>query len=71
MDAEKLTRDATIITRQLLRMALNDPGAIIVMMVDDVSPDDIKEEVFSLLEYLEKTKPGKPEEAEKAPEADA
>ena len=64
MDAEQRTRDAITITRIILKQAMMSPFTLAVMTVDSMDPDAMEDTVVDILEYLEKTRPGKPEEAE-------
>ena len=57
MDAEERTHDAVSITRELLYNVFDDPGAIIMMTMDCIKPEDVENQVAMILEYLERTKP--------------
>jgi len=64
MDAEQRTLDAITITRKLMRDALNNPNAVLGMTDRGLTPEDVENQICEILEYLDKTKPKKPEEAE-------
>jgi len=64
MDAEQRTRDAITITREVRRKALASPFTMAQMTLFEVDPEHVQDKVYDLLEYLDKTNPKKPEEAE-------
>ena len=64
MSAETRTRTAIAFTRLILQKVLDSPFTLAVMARDEVSPDAVEDTVAEILEYLEKTAPEKPQEAE-------
>jgi len=65
MDASQRTRDAITITRSILSKALTSPFTMAELTIWEVPPESIENQVTEMLEYLDKTNPKKPEEAEK------
>lgn len=59
MDAEERTRNAIIVTRNLLQKALTSPFTLAVMTAENVNPNHVEDKVFDILCYLEKTSPTK------------
>jgi len=57
MDVEERTKEAIILTREILLSVLDDPGSLIAMIVNDVAPEDVEDQVCNVLEYLGKTTP--------------
>jgi len=64
MDAEQRTKDAITITRSILTKALTSPFTMVHMTMFEEDPEHVQDKVYDLLEYLEKTRPVKPKEAE-------
>jgi len=64
MGAEERTLEAIALTRITLERLLLDPGALVLMSFDDVTPVDVEDVVTEILEYLGKTKDPIDEEAE-------
>ena len=64
MDAEQRTHQAITITREVLKKALASPFTMTELTIWEVPPGSIEDTVVNILEYLDKTKPGNPEEAE-------
>jgi hypothetical protein len=58
MSAEERTRRAILLTRSVLRGALNDPDALVKMIAYDVTPEAIEDRIAEILAYLDKTKEG-------------
>ena len=65
MDAEQRTRDAITITRSILSKAMASPFTMIHMTVFEADPEQVENKVYDILDYLDKTAPKKPKEAEK------
>jgi len=57
MDVEERTEKAIILTRELILRSLDDTQTIMMMIINDVNPEDIENMVTDILEYLDKTKP--------------
>jgi len=55
MIAEKRTAMAIDTTRTLLINMMDNPQAIIEMVVSNMAPEDVENKVYEILEYLEKT----------------
>ncbi len=57
MDVEERTKEVIILTREILLSIFDDPGSLIAMVANDVTTEDIEDQVCNILEYLEKTIP--------------
>ena len=64
MSAEDRALQAIQVTRLRLEEALRSPEVLVKMAAWDVEPDAVEDVVSEILEYLEKTGPEKPQEAE-------
>ena len=56
MSAEGHVLEAIRLTRITLARAFDDSRLLVYMAANNVSPDDIKDMVTEILEYLDKTK---------------
>ena len=59
MDAKERTRLAIEATREILMNVLEDPGAMLAMILDCIKPEDVENQVAMILEYMDRTKPKK------------
>lgn len=65
MDADERTEEAISITRTLLKWILRDSKAMIMFADSSVTPEDLSDDVYAVLSYLELTDPDKTKETEK------
>jgi len=63
MNEKERTDLAITLTRALLAKALDDPDAIVELANSKITPTLVEDKVHSILRYLERTRPEKPEEA--------
>jgi len=57
MGAEERTGKAIILTREILLRALEEPGTIVLMSINEVDPGELEDLIAEILEYLDKTEP--------------
>ena len=64
VDAEKRTKKAIILTREILLRALDEPGTMVLMTAELVEPEEVEDKITEILEYFEKTNPEEPEDGQ-------
>jgi len=56
MSAEERSKQTILLTRGILRDALRDTNALMLMVIYAVKPDEIEDKITEILTYLDKTK---------------
>ncbi|MBA7643937.1 hypothetical protein ES703_51671 [subsurface metagenome] len=56
------TKESIILTRELLLRSLDDTHTMMLMTINEVTPEDVEDTVMELLKYLEKTEPKEAQE---------